>query len=221
MNTQNPTPPTFITKKCGPKFSPVWSHFTPCAKKAGGHYSGACNFCEFKISTATVSSLEEHLANVCMNVPEAIRLEYLKKRAGNIEEPVSVIATDKKRKLANEKQVKLNLFYESTYLTPERQSSIERTIVQAFICAGLPFRVIENPYIIELFHQLRPAFIPPSRETLAGKLVGNELSRVILKQQNAFQQFDNLTLGKCILFYILYFNYLFKKFIYLKKTNNS
>ena len=85
------------------EFSSIWSHFTPCAKKAGSHYSGAYNFYEFKISTATVSSLEEHLANVCMNVPEAIRLEYLKKRVGNIEEPVSVIAIDKKQKLANEK----------------------------------------------------------------------------------------------------------------------
>jgi hypothetical protein len=54
------------------------------------------------------------------NVPEAVKLEYLKKRAGDIEEPVSVIALDKKRKLTNEKQMKLNLFYESTYLTPER-----------------------------------------------------------------------------------------------------
>ncbi|CAI2187285.1 9921_t:CDS:2 [Funneliformis geosporum] len=96
IDTQDPTPPTFITKKCCPKFSPVWSHFTLYAKKAGGHYSGACNFCEFKISTATVSSLKERLANVCKNVPEAVKLEYLKKRAGDIKEPVSVVALDKK-----------------------------------------------------------------------------------------------------------------------------
>ncbi|CAI2188085.1 3535_t:CDS:1, partial [Funneliformis geosporum] len=33
MDTQDLTPSTFITKKRDPKFSPVWSYFTPCAKK--------------------------------------------------------------------------------------------------------------------------------------------------------------------------------------------
>ncbi|CAG8617524.1 12303_t:CDS:2, partial [Funneliformis caledonium] len=108
MNIQHSTPSnsstelTPIIKKCDSKFFPVWSHFTSYAKKAGDYYNGACNFCEFKISTATVSSFEEHLTNVCLKVSEDVRLEYLKKRADDIED---------------------------TYLMPECQSSIERIIV--------------------------------------------------------------------------------------------
>jgi len=75
-------------------------------------------------------------------------------------------------------------------------------MVQAFVCTEIPFRVVENPYMIELFYQLHPAFTLPSREMLAGKLVDNELLQVILKQFNIFQQSNNLTLGKYIYYFI-------------------
>ncbi len=63
--------------------------------------------------------------------------------------------------------------------------------------------------MIELFYQLCPAFTSPLREMLAGKLVGNKLLWVILKQFNIFQQSNNLIFGKYIYYFIfsLLFNY--------------
>ena len=72
--------------------------------------------------------------------------------------------------------MKFNLFYESTYLTFERKESIKHIMVQAFVCAKIPFRIIENSYIIELFRQLYLVFTSLSREMLVGKLIDNKLS---------------------------------------------
>ncbi len=132
LPTQSLTSLTTIPKqkKHDPKFSPVWSHFTPYVKKAGNHYSATCNYYKCKIQTASVSNLEEHLTNIYTKILEGVKLKYFKKRVSFSEgESVSIVTLSKKWKLIDEKQVKLNLFYESIYLTPRYKKSIECTIV--------------------------------------------------------------------------------------------
>ncbi len=44
--------------------------------------------------------------------------------------------------------------------------------------AGIPFEIIENPFIHNLFQKLNPEYAPPSRITLSGRLLDQEVARV-------------------------------------------
>src|SRR6185369_15717240 len=61
----------------------------------------------------------------------------------------------KKRKMAPT-QISLSTYYGSTYLTPEQQKSIEKAMVQAFVCAGIPFRVVKESIVVNLDKLLLP-----------------------------------------------------------------
>ena len=122
-----------------------------------------------------------------MHTPSDVHQEYLNNvHANNL---------TKKRKMAPA-QTSLSTYYESIYLTPERQKSIEKAMIQAFVCAEIPFRVIDNPFFIEFLKQLRPAYELSFRKVLSGCLLDIEISRVNSRVQNILQKEDNLTLGK-------------------------
>jgi hypothetical protein len=40
--------------------------------------------------------------------------------------------------------------------------------------AGIPFNMIENPFVIDLFKDLNPGYSPPSQTTLPDRLVTEE-----------------------------------------------
>ncbi|GBC36080.2 ribonuclease H-like domain-containing protein [Rhizophagus irregularis DAOM 181602=DAOM 197198] len=62
--------------------------------------------------------------------------------------------------------------------------------------AGIPFNVIENPFVIDLFKDLNPGYSPPSRTTLSDRLVTEEHIRVGLAIDRDLEQSEHLTLGK-------------------------
>ncbi|GBC23318.2 ribonuclease H-like domain-containing protein [Rhizophagus irregularis DAOM 181602=DAOM 197198] len=64
----------------------------------------------------------------------------------------------------------------------------------AWVMAGIPFEVVENPFVLDLFKNLNPAYIPPSRTTLSGRLLNEEISRVNKKVTSELEIADSLTL---------------------------
>ena len=62
--------------------------------------------------------------------------------------------------------------------------------------SGIPFKVIENPFIIDLFKELNPKYIPPSRTTLSERFLDQEVARVNLNIDKELTSADNLTLSK-------------------------
>ncbi|GET58012.1 ribonuclease H-like domain-containing protein [Rhizophagus irregularis DAOM 181602=DAOM 197198] len=60
--------------------------------------------------------------------------------------------------------------------------------------AGIPFNVIENPFVLDLFKDLNPGYSPPSRTTLSNHLITEEYTRVSLAIDHDLEQSDNLTL---------------------------
>ncbi|POG62542.1 hypothetical protein GLOIN_2v1695336 [Rhizophagus irregularis DAOM 181602=DAOM 197198] len=61
--------------------------------------------------------------------------------------------------------------------------------------AGIPFNVIENPFVLDLFKDLNPGYSPPSRTTLSDLLITEEYTRVNLAIERDLEQSDNLTLA--------------------------
>ncbi len=62
--------------------------------------------------------------------------------------------------------------------------------------AGIPFNVIENLFVLDLFKDLRSSYSPLSRTTLFNHLIDKKYSRVNLAIYRDLEQSDHLTLGK-------------------------
>jgi len=57
--------------------------------------------------------------------------------------------SNKKRKINNGKteQLKITDFHESSTLSPEKNHEIDRACVRAFVICGIPWHIIENPFL--------------------------------------------------------------------------
>ena len=93
-------------------------------------------------------------------------------------------------------QTTLNSFYENSELGKERKEAIDTVLIKAFVCCGLPWHLIEHPFIIELLKQLRPNYNPPDQKTIVETLLTQEILRVSVKCYKLLDNEDNLTLGK-------------------------
>jgi hypothetical protein len=91
---------------------------------------------------------------------------------------------------------------ESTKLTPERENAINLSILKAFIMCNIPFHIIGNPYFIDALRELRPAYSPPSRHILSGRILHSQIAKVNSKLQSIFEKNENLTLGNDIFIFI-------------------
>jgi hypothetical protein len=108
----------------------------------------------------------------------------------------------KKRKITDQPSIKS--FHDSIEELPEgRVSRINRALAKAFICAGLPFHTIENPFFVDFLKELNPAYHPPSRDLLSNRLIEEELAKVNYKLEQELHHATNLTLGKKIMFIII------------------
>ena len=69
---------------------------------------------------------------------------------------------------------------------------------------GIPFRIIENPYFINMLKKLQANYNPPSRERLSNNLLSEECIRVEIEINNFLERSKNLTLGMNFLKLIIY-----------------
>ncbi|CAG8801134.1 23866_t:CDS:2, partial [Dentiscutata erythropus] len=79
-------------------------------------------------------------------------------------------------------------------LSEERIYSINRSLLKAFTVCGIPFSAIENPFFIDLLQNLCPTYQPPSRVVLAGRLLDQKHSKIIIKHEAIFNELENLTI---------------------------
>ena len=64
-----------------------------------------------------------------------------------------------------------------------------------FIYCGISFRVVQNPFFVNLRKVLNPGFVPPSREVLSGRLLDTEVARVNKNVERDLKDAKDLTLG--------------------------
>ena len=80
-------------------------------------------------------------------------------------------------------------------LSTEQIAFMDRSMLKAFVMCGIPFRVIENPYFINLFKNLQSNYNLPSRDRLSTNLLSEECVRVEIKINGVLEVSKNLTLG--------------------------
>ncbi|RHZ51352.1 hypothetical protein Glove_480g14 [Diversispora epigaea] len=135
---------------------------------------------------------EAHLANECLQCPENIRKYWQEKL---ISEKNNYKRSTRNNIIPPLGQQSINDHFNSNKeLPPAINKRIDHSLIKAWIMAEIPFEVIENPFIIDLFHELNPGFTPPSRFTLSGRLLDQEISRINLKIDKKLETSNNLTL---------------------------
>ena len=80
-------------------------------------------------------------------------------------------------------------------LLPEQVALIDRSVLKAFVMCGIPFRVIENPYYVNMLKNLQANYNLPLQKQLSNNLLGEECIRVEIKINNYLEKSKNLTLG--------------------------
>lgn len=179
----------------------VWgTHAIQGMKVSEGHYEATCSYCKCFWKKGSPQDLEAHFANGCSKIPADTRQFFLNRLAEKAEGNVTNLdkVTAKKRKLndGGSAQTRISEFNESTKLSDDRIHEINRACVKAFVVCGIPWHTIENPFFIEFLKTLRPAFNPPSKETLSGKLLSQETAVVNQRVIKQMKSSTNLTLCK-------------------------
>ncbi|CAB5366112.1 unnamed protein product [Rhizophagus irregularis] len=191
------TPTEQQKKKGGRPQSEVWRHYEKKPLKSAGHFSAKCNYCRTYWPRGHPNELEDHLANNCREVPELVHSFYLgvvSARDFGREDTFSSPENSKKRKTQVD-QRELTDWFESTNINSQKKASITRALVRTFICCGIPFSIIENPFFIEFLHEMRPGYEPPTSELLSGKLLNQETARINDKIKEIIKNSENLTLA--------------------------
>ena len=60
---------------------------------------------------------------------------------------------------------------------------------------GIPFEVIENPFVVDLFKELNPAYVPPSRTILSERLLDEEVAHIQNSINIDLENAEHLTLS--------------------------
>ncbi|PKY55072.1 hypothetical protein RhiirA4_503246 [Rhizophagus irregularis] len=192
--------------KPGRKQNGVWTYFKQTPLKSAGHYSGECKFCHKKWQRAYIGILQSHLANECTDCPEEIQNYWLgfiaAKDSLDDDDSASIASStgsNKKRKVASNGQTEIDDFFENRELPESKAAAIDRALIRAFVCCGIPFAVIDSPFFRELLYQLRPNYTPPTRKVLSESLLNQETSRVNKAINKELEHSQNLTLGNYFL----------------------
>ncbi|CAB5373801.1 unnamed protein product [Rhizophagus irregularis] len=191
------TPTEQQKKKGGRSQSEVWRHYEKKPLKFAGHFLAKCNYCRTYWPHGHPNELKDHLANNCKEVPELVHSFYLGVVSAwdfGREDTFSSPENSKKRKTQVDQQ-ELTDWFESTNINSQKKASITRALVRAFICYGIPFSIIENPFFIEFLHEMRPGYEPPISELLSGRLLNQETDRINNKIKEIIKNSENLTLA--------------------------
>ena len=120
-------------------------------------------------------------------------MHIVSKRDGLLDNNIEIEATNVTN--ASEKD-KINK------LSTEQIAFMDRSMLKAFVICEIPFRIIENPYFINLFKNLQ--YNLPSRDHLFTNLLSEECVRVKIKINSVLEVSKNLTLSIKLFKIILY-----------------
>lgn len=172
-----------------------WEHFEQTNHTKDGHSRAVCKFCGESWYRGEKAILEGHIANHCKKAPPTIIREYLAKLTEN-STPIS--SNNKKRKSNNDPgQITLNRsFNKIEELSSGFIDRLNRALLKFFVCSGIAFQIVENPFFVDFIKELNPSYTLPSREVLIGRLLEQELARVNNNVSKDLKDEKNLTLGK-------------------------
>jgi hypothetical protein len=206
-----------ITKNPGRKKHPVWDFFDQQGIQRHGHVGCICKECGWKRKVGKAYEMVEHLALTCSKVTGDIKNRFLQElrerkalKPENSTDDLDILDDDqptKKKQKISLTQPKITSKFESTAeIDSSKAQQCNRALTRFFICCGIPFKIVSNPFFIDFIKCLCPSYQLPNRNTFAGSWVNQELSQVVSRIMDDVRESDNITLGIfSFLFIILLF----------------
>lgn len=197
----------------GRKKSPVWEYFNQQGIQKHGHVGCICKGCGWKRKVGKAYEMVEHLALSCSKVTGDVKnifLQELRERnalkpddfTDNLDYLIPDNDQPKKKQKTSLIQTKITSKFESTAeIDSTKAQRCNRALTRFFICCGIPFKIISNPFFIDLIKCLCPSYQLPNRNTFASSWVNQELSQVVSRISDDIRDSDNITLG--IIFFCL------------------
>jgi hypothetical protein len=181
----------------------IWEHFTEVSisnnnsNEAGSSSSikkrpGAkCNYCKQQWARGKSSDMIAHIALSCTKPPPPeVRTKFYEiLRNGEDSDEEGFIEQPKKR------QTKITEHAEKLTISDDKQRRGIRALTKFFICCGIPFWIVENPFFVDFIKSLCPGFQLPKRTALSTTLVNNECAYVLSEIKKELDKEINLTLG--------------------------
>lgn len=189
LENQNNIGSKTAKRSSGPKFSDIWKYFNRGRHIGNGHYQATCNLCSVFFKDARPHILRSHIALQCLKATDDIKNE--------VNEMVlkEEILPQQFSKRAKSGQQNLENYFDSANLEESRVKQINEALTMMFIMCALPFRLVENPFFINLLKALNPGYQPPSRKALAGRLLDNKVAYINKQIDKDLEHAENLTLG--------------------------
>lgn len=186
------------TNKGGRPRASIWEDFNELSSDGKGHYGVKCQYCKKSWKRGKPTTMEAHLALHCKGkVPESIKMKWLIEIAKRGERAaLQDKDEDTSSKPGSKRQKTIKDHYKSNDpISDERQAQINQILLRAFICCGIPWAVIDNPFFRDLLTALEPGYIPPSRKTLSERILNEEAAKIDIRTQNHLKKAENLTLS--------------------------
>ncbi|CAG8510560.1 12344_t:CDS:2 [Cetraspora pellucida] len=181
----------------GHPLKPIWKFYNRGKQlNSSGHYEAICKACEKLFSQEKPTLMKKHIIINCVYVSEEVKEAVI-----YIVESCEKTSNISRTKHLSE-QISLDEFLESTAIPDKHIESINKTLIKAFVCCGLPWMLIKHLFFIEFLKQLRPAYTPPSRKFIAENLLINEIIRIDTNLYKSLKDSKNLTLGGGLKTYI-------------------
>jgi hypothetical protein len=187
-------------KKLGRPADKVWDYFLKGNSVSKGHWRATCKFCGFDFKKGCTLDMQEHLGLYCDKVTKRVGDYYsafVALRDGSTGEPTQAVG--KRRKINDPNQSKLTEHLDFVNMNHGRKKRIDQALIRAFVCSGIPFKAVENPFIIDLFKELNAGYQPPSNEHLSKRLLNQEVAKINNAINNELKYEVNLTLGMLLL----------------------
>lgn len=177
-----------IKKKGGRRLDDIWEYVNKGEPLGGGHYKASCKWCGGGWTRGRPQDMKVHLARICEDVPENIKILWRNYLAENTS------SNTKNKRTINQPTITSH-FHSNTPISSAKAHLLDQAILKAWICCGFAFHTIENPFIIDLFQIAAPGYNLPSREKLSGFLLESEAARIEQKVEFELDNEENLTLS--------------------------
>ena len=193
--------PTTSQKKSGRQKKIIWNQFGVIGSVKSGHSGAKCLYCYKEWKHAKSKDLEDHIALNCLQVSATIKktfLEIVKNR--NLKTSTTSLSETSETLSGKWKwniiQPSITTFYEPIIIDSAKEIRCTQALTKFFVCYGIPFGVVENPFFLDFVQSLYPGYKSPRRTKLSSTLINSELAHVILNTEEELKNEKNLTLGK-------------------------
>ena len=138
----------------GRKISRLGSLWNTWYKKHG-YVSCICRACGWKWVVGKVCEIVDHLVLLCQKVPAKTRQIFCKKSVTEI-------------LILLQKNKKITASFEIIEIENSKVKRINHALTWLFVCYGIPFSIVSNPFFIDFIKSLCPVYELPNRVIFAG-----------------------------------------------------